>query len=94
MHAFAGKRIEVGCGNTREGFTFTGFHLHYLALMQNDASEQLDVIRTLAKFSSCGFSGKRVCLGKQIFQRFSVFETFLELLGLGRKVFGRNGHCP
>ena len=44
VHTFVRQRVEVHRECRHEGFTFTGRHLGNLTLVQNDTTEELDVI--------------------------------------------------
>ena len=76
MGALTGKRIEVKrqCGD--QGFTLTGFHLRYLAVMQDDPAQQLDIVMAKPDGAFGGFANCSKGLREKIFEG-GFFELVL-----------------
>src|SRR5208337_4122332 len=55
VNPFAGEGVEVGGHGGRQGFAFTGLHFGDLALVQDDAADELDVEGAHAQHPGGGF---------------------------------------
>ncbi len=83
MHTLAGETVQIHRQRGYEGLAFPGLHLRDLSLVQHDTADELhvEVAHTERPFGHLAHHGKG--LGKDIVERFPVFEPLFELLGLG-----------
>ena len=98
MHALAGEGVEVGGHGGHQGLAFTGLHFGDLALVQDDAADELDVEGTQAQDPGGGLPHRGEGLGQEVVQGLLLVEALPELCGLGPKpgvgqgpVFGLQG---
>ena len=79
MHALAGQRIQIGGQRGGQGFTFTGFLLGYIALMQENRGHQLRVKGAQTQGPACAFTA--VCKGfrQQVFKAFAIVCPLAQL---------------
>ena len=89
VHALAGQRAQVRGHRGDQGLTFTGLHFRDLALVQRDATHDLDVEGTHAQDSPRGLTDRRERLHQDVIQGLALFEAILELLGLSLQLLVR-----
>ena len=79
VHAVSGKTVEVGGQRCDQRLAFAGLHLGDAPLMQHDAADELNAVRTEPEHAVRCFThgGKR--LGQNVVKRFAVGKTPLEL---------------
>ena len=65
---FPGEGIEIGGEHGHQGFTFTSFHFRNLALMEDNAADELHVEGSQSQGPQGGLPGHREGLGQQIVQ--------------------------
>jgi hypothetical protein len=83
VHAVAAQGIQVDGKGSDEGLALTGLHLGDLALVQDDAADQLNVEGTHLEGAARGLADDRKAGDQQIVDVGSLFELLPEFLGLG-----------
>ncbi len=78
VDAAAGERVQIGGERRDEGLALAGLHLGDLALVQDDAADQLDVEVALAQGALAGLAHGGEGLGQQVVEGFAVGETLPE----------------
>ena len=80
VHAVSGKTVEVGGQRCDQRFAFAGLHLGDATLMQHDAADELNAVRTEPEHAVRRFThgGKR--LGQNVIQRLTLRQPRLEFL--------------
>jgi hypothetical protein len=63
MHAFARKRVQIGWKRRNKGLAFAGLHFGNVALMEEDASLELDIKGAQAQGPTCAFAAVGKGLG-------------------------------
>ena len=83
VDALAGEGVEVGGHGGHQGFAFTGLHFGDLALVQDDAADELDVEGAQSQDPGGGLPDRGKGLGQEIVQGLLLVQALLELGGLG-----------
>ena len=99
LHVLPGKRVEVERKRRDEGLALARLHLGYLALVEHDAADELDVERNHVPGEGVPADlGRRPAqvaarvlyeckrLGEYVVERLAFRDTVLELLGNSRKI--------
>ena len=87
MDALADQGVKVDRQGCHQRLALTGFHLGDLALVQNDAAEQLYIKMALTKSAFSGFTNRRESLLKKIVERLAAGEAFLQPAGAAGQFF-------
>ncbi len=82
MHALAGQGIQVDRQGADQGLALAGPHFRDLALVQNDAADQLDIVVAHAEHPNGGLANHGEGFRKQIVEAGSGRQSAAELLGL------------
>ncbi len=90
--ALALKRVEVGRQCADEGFSFTGFHFRYAALVKDDAADQLDPEMLHPQRPPCRLAADREGFREQVVERLATREPLLKIRGLRLKLRVRERH--
>ena len=83
VDAAAGQRVEVGRHGGDERLALAGLHLGDVALVQEDAADQLHVEGAQAEGAAGGLAGVGEGFGQQVVEALAVLEPLAELVGLG-----------
>ena len=83
VHALTGEGVEIGGHGGHQGLAFTGLHFSDLALVQDDAADELDVEGTQPQDPGGGLPHRGEGLGQKVVQGLLPVEALLELCGLG-----------
>ena len=83
VDALAGEGVEIGGHGGHQGLAFTGLHFGDLALVQDDAADELDVEGAHPQDPGGGLPGRGEGLGQKVVQGLLPVEALLELGGLG-----------
>ena len=102
VHPASGEGVEVHGQDGHEGLALAGLHLGDLALVQDDAADQLYVEGAHPQSADCGFPcggeglGQKLCQGLLFGQALAehLFEPGLQVRGLGSQVGVREGSQP
>ena len=96
VNALARERVEVCGKRCDKRLAFARTHFRDTSLMKRDAADKLNVEVTHTQHSLARFSHHRVCVGKNMVERFAVCEPLFEHVRLTyerivvhRRVFGR-----
>ena len=81
--------IEVGRKGGHERLSFTGLHLGNPALMEDNATDQLDPEGLHADGSLCCLPDRRKGLGQEVIQRLALCQPLLEFRSLRRQFLVR-----
>ena len=83
VHAPPGQRVEIDRQGGDQRLALAGLHLGNVALVQEDAADELHVERAQAERAAGRLAGVGEGLRKQVVQRLALGEPRLELGGLG-----------
>ncbi|EXI66320.1 MAG: hypothetical protein AW08_02676 [Candidatus Accumulibacter adjunctus] len=79
VHALAGQRVEVGSQRRDQRLALAGAHLGDLAIVQDHATNQLDIEMPHAESPLAGLADDGECLRQQSVQRLAVRHPLLEV---------------
>src|ERR1019366_1165096 len=82
----SGKRIEVNRQGRNQRFTFAGFHLGDLALVQHNSADQLHIEVPHLQHAPTRLARHREGLGKNLVQRLLHFPFVASAKNLGDKL--------
>jgi len=83
VHALAGERIQVHRQGPDQGLALAGAHFGDLAVVQDHAADQLDVVVAHAEHALRGLAHHRESLRQQGVEAFALLDARLELRRLG-----------
>jgi hypothetical protein len=83
VHALARQRVQIGGQRRHQRFALAGAHFADLAVMQDDAADQLHVEVAHVQHALARLADHRECLGKQFVERLACGVALLEFRGLG-----------
>ena len=86
VHAAAGERVQVGRKGGDERLALAGPHLGDMALVERDATDELDVEVTHLEGTPSRLAHDRECLGKERFHRLALSDPGAEDVGLRAKL--------
>ena len=88
-YALSFKSVQICRKCTDESLTFTGSHLSDTSLMQDDATDQLNMEVFHSQNTSRSFAHDRIGFGKNVIEGLSARETVLEFRCLCLQFFIR-----
>ncbi len=86
VDALSGEGIQIDRQSCDEGLTFTGLHFRDLALMQDDAADQLLVEVAHVQNAPAGLAHDGERFHQQVVERRSLGQFFFEFDGFGGQV--------
>src|SRR3989344_2032246 len=87
MSTFADQSVEVKLQNGDEGFSLTSAHFRDLALVKDNAADDLDVIGSDSEGTLESFADNFVCFGKDVIETLTILKPFFKLHSLLFKLF-------
>ena len=91
MHALAGQRIEIGGQRGDQGLALAGAHLGDLVVVEDHASDQLNIVVAHAEHPARGLAAHGEGLGQHLLEGFALLVALLEFVGLGRQLLVGEG---
>src|SRR5687767_8613832 len=82
MDALTGQRVQIDGERRDQRFALAGLHLGYLAAVEGNAADQLDVVVALAKRAHRRLADRGESLGKQIVELGAVRQPLAEQDGV------------
>ena len=81
MHALAGQRVEVQREAGDESFAFAGFHLGDLSLVQDDATDELDVEVAQTHGAATRLTAEGERLDQKLIEVLTIASLLAQLIG-------------
>ena len=89
--ALALQGVEIEGKGSHQGLALARLHLGDLALVENDAAQELHVEGSLADGAADGLPGDGEGLDQKVVQRLAVVQAAAELVGLGPQLVVAEG---